>query len=158
MLFLCDNSLVSNTWMGDYIGRGKSSHKCKYWPNCVDFELRVEFWITWELETSSQVWVWSESDCISPNQYPSGLYPPDWEKFRQQKLKRKKEKKRNVLGYVGFPGGSDGRESACNARDPGLIPGSGWSPGEGNGYSLQYSCLENSIDRGAWQAVVHEVM
>ena len=49
----------------------------------------------------------------------------------------------------GFPGGSDGKESACNARDPDLIPGSGRSPGEGNGNPLQYSCLENPMDRGA---------
>ena len=55
----------------------------------------------------------------------------------------------------GFPGGSDGRESACSAGDLGLIPGWGRSPGEGNSYSLQYSCLENSKDRGAWW--VHEV-
>ena len=48
---------------------------------------------------------------------------------------------------MGFPGGSDGKESACNAGDPGWIPASGRSPGEGNGYSLQYSCLENSMDR-----------
>ena len=50
--------------------------------------------------------------------------------------------------YLGFPGGSDGEESACNAEDLALIPGSGRSPGEGNGYPLQYSCLENSIDEG----------
>ena len=56
-----------------------------------------------------------------------------------------------------FPGGSDGKESACNMRDPGLIPGLGRSPGEGNGYPLQYHCLENSVDRGAWQAAVHGV-
>ena len=48
-----------------------------------------------------------------------------------------------------FPSVSDGKESACNAGDPGLIPGSGRSPGEGNGYPLQYSCLENPMDRGA---------
>ena len=48
-----------------------------------------------------------------------------------------------------FPGGSDGKESACHAGDPGSIPGLGRSPGEGNGNPLQYSCLENSIDRGA---------
>ena len=54
-----------------------------------------------------------------------------------------------------FPGGSDGKETACNAGDPGLIPGLGRSPREENGYSLQYSCLENSMDRGAWQAIVH---
>ena len=55
---------------------------------------------------------------------------------------------------LGCPGGSDGKESACSARDQGLISGSGRSPGEENGYSLQYSCLENSMDRGAWQAIV----
>ena len=50
----------------------------------------------------------------------------------------------------GFPGGSDGKESACDAEDPGLIPGSGRSPGEGNGNPLQYSYLKNSMDGGAW--------
>ena len=50
---------------------------------------------------------------------------------------------------MGFPGVSDGEESACSAGDPGLILGSGRSPGEGNGYSRQYSYLENSMDRGA---------
>ena len=57
--------------------------------------------------------------------------------------------------WVGFLAGSDGRESACNVGDLGLIPGSGRSPGEGNGYLLQYPGLENSMDRGAWQATVH---
>ena len=58
---------------------------------------------------------------------------------------------------LGFPGGSDGKESASNARVPGSILGSGISPGEGNGYPLQYSCLENPMDRRAWQATVHGV-
>ena len=49
-----------------------------------------------------------------------------------------------------FPGGSDGKASAYNAVDPGLIPGLGRSPGEGNGNPLQYSCLENPMDGGAW--------
>ena len=52
----------------------------------------------------------------------------------------------------GFPGGSDGKESACNVGDPGSIPGSGRSSGEGNGYPLQYDCLGNFTDRGAWRA------
>ena len=56
-----------------------------------------------------------------------------------------------------FPCGSDGKESACNAGDLGLISGLGRSPGEGTGYPLQYSCLENSMDTGAWQATVHVV-
>ena len=57
----------------------------------------------------------------------------------------------------GFLGGSDGKESACNAGDPGSIPESGRSPGEGNGNPFQYSCLENPMDRGAWHATVHGV-
>ena len=56
-----------------------------------------------------------------------------------------------------FHGGADGKESACNAGDLGLIPGSGRSPEEGNGNPLQYSCLDNSMDRGAWRATVHGV-
>ena len=58
---------------------------------------------------------------------------------------------------MGFPGGSDVKESVCNEGDPGLIPGLGRSPGEGNSNPLQYSCLENSMDRGSWQATVHGV-
>ena len=58
---------------------------------------------------------------------------------------------------MGFPGGKESKESACSAGDLGLIPGLGRSPGEGNGNPLQYSCLENPMDRGAWQATVHGV-
>ena len=54
-----------------------------------------------------------------------------------------------------FPGGSAGKESALSAGDLGLIPGLGRSPGQGNGYPLQYSCLENFMDRGAWWVIVH---
>ena len=56
-----------------------------------------------------------------------------------------------------FPGSSDGKESACNAGDPGSVPGSERSPGEGNSSPLQYSWLENSMDRRAWEATVHGV-
>ena len=56
-----------------------------------------------------------------------------------------------------FPGGSDSKESACNAGHPGLMPGSGRSPGEGNGNPFQYSSLGNPMDGGAWQAIVHGV-
>ena len=55
---------------------------------------------------------------------------------------------------LGFPGGSAGKESSCNAGYPGSVPGLGRSPGEGNGYPLQYSFLENPMDRGAWKAPV----
>ena len=67
---------------------------------------------------------------LVPNRYPGGTY---------------------------FPGGSDSKASAYNARDPSSIPGSGRSSGEGNGNPLQYSCLENPTDGGAWWATVHGV-
>ena len=63
-----------------------------------------------------------------------------------------------VFSFIlGFPGSSAGKESACDAGDLSSIPGSGKTPGEGNGYPLQYSCLENFMDRGVWQATVHGV-
>ena len=58
---------------------------------------------------------------------------------------------------MGFPGSSEVKASACNVGDLGSIPGLGRSPGEGNGNPLQYSCLENPMDRGAWLAMVHGV-
>ena len=72
-------------------------------------------------------------------------------------------KKKVVRRKGGFPGGSDGKESACSEETSvqylGWIPGLGRSPGEGNGSPFQYSCLENSMDRGilSWQATVHGV-
>ena len=62
-----------------------------------------------------------------------------------------------TVNYLGFPSSSASKESSCNAGDPGLIPGSGRSLGEGNGYPLQYSDLENSKDREAWQATVRGI-
>ena len=59
---------------------------------------------------------------------------------------------------MGFPGGSVGKESACNVGDLGLIPGSERSPGEENRDLVQYSCLGNSMNRGDWQAIVHGVI
>ena len=57
--------------------------------------------------------------------------------------------------FLSFSGDSDDKESACNEGDLGSIPGLGSSPGEGNSYPLQYSCLENPMGRGAWRATVH---
>ena len=58
---------------------------------------------------------------------------------------------------TGFPGGSDSKESACNLGELSLIPGSGRSPGEGNGNPLRYSCLGNPMNREAWRATVHRI-
>ena len=62
-----------------------------------------------------------------------------------------------IIIHKGFPGGSDGKESACKAGDSGSFPGLGTSPGEGNNNPLQYSHLENSMDRGAWCSTAHVV-
>ena len=70
------------------------------------------------------------------------------------------QKERDICIYMNFPGGTSGKEPPVNAgdlRDSGLIPGSGRSPGGSHGNSLQYSCLENPMDRGVWQARVHRV-
>ena len=72
-----------------------------------------------------------------------------WTAF-QLSAEKVHEKMQNTVNYRGFPGGSAGKASACNAGDMGFIPGSGRSPEEGNGNPLQYSCLENSMDGGAW--------
>ena len=63
----------------------------------------------------------------------------------------------NPILWTSLVGGSDGKKSVRNAGDPGLIPGSGRSPGEGNDYALQYSSLGNPMDRGVWQAATHGV-
>ena len=60
-----------------------------------------------------------------------------------------------IFEAASIPDDSDGRESACNTGDSSIIPGSGRSPREWNGYPLQYSCLENSMDKGAWQAAIY---
>ena len=62
-----------------------------------------------------------------------------------------------LIFFQGFPSSSDGKESACNTGDLGLISGLGRSPGGGHGNPLQCSCLENPMDRGAWRATVHGV-
>ena len=84
--------------------------------------------------------------------------PPELQETWVQSLGREDppgERNGYPLQYQGFPGGSDGKESAYNAGDLGLSLGSGRSPEEGNGSPLQYSCLENSTDREAWWAIVH---
>ena len=105
---------------------------------------------------------WSFSFSISPSMniqdwFPSGL--TDWFDLLAVRgtlrcLLQHHSSKASILWHSAFPGGSESRESACNVGDLGLIPGSGRSPGEGNGSPFPYSCLENSMDRGAWWATV----
>ena len=100
------------------------------------------------LSTSKLANFFTESTCFQPRPVVLSLISFFWN-----------------LGFIfrasvflmGFPGSSDGKASAYNAGDPGSIPGSGRSPGEGNSNPLQYSCLENPMDWGAWWATVHGV-
>ena len=78
------------------------------------------------------------------------------EQFRPSHITRISLKTTTIL-LLSIPGGSDANQSACNAGDLGSVPESGRCPGEGNGNPLQYSCLENPMDRGAWWAIVHGV-
>ena len=91
------------------------------------------------------------SDANSP------LGTKDIRAFTQTTEQGKTSPRKEPLSCEDFLGDSDVKESACSAGDPGSILGSGRSPGKGNGNPLQYSCLENSKDRGAWWAAVHEV-
>ena len=95
-----------------------------------------------------------KGDSATPNILPMDKKPPSLE------IKTFHFTWRDILNlntYEAFPSGSDGKESACNAEDTCSIPESGRSPGEGNGNPFQYSCLENPMDRGAWQATGHGV-
>ena len=89
------------------------------------------------------------------------IHPTTWIGLKNSVLSSRNQTQEyilcNCLYKKSFPGGSDGKESTCNAEDLGLIPGLGRSPGEGNGNPLQYSCLENSMDRGDWRSVVRGV-
>ena len=95
--------------------------------------------------------------CPSPSPQYLWLWP--YLEIESDVIKTRIKKDHPGLGMVlnGFPGGSDGKASACSMGDPGSIPGSGRSPGEGNGNPLQYSCLENSMDGGALWTTVHGV-
>ena len=76
----------------------------------------------------------------------------------QSEMSQKEKDKYHILMHIlGFPHSSVSKESACNAGDPGSTPGLGRSPEEGNGNPLQYSCLGNHMDRGAWLSTVHGV-
>ena len=116
---------------------------------------------------------WSGLPCPSPGDFPNPGIKPGSPALQADSLPSESpgevwliynvvlvsvvQQSDSVYMYVGFPGGSDGKGSTCNAGDTGSIPVSGRSPSEGTGYPLQYSCLGNSMDRGAWQTIVHGI-
>ena len=112
---------------------------------------------TWELSIRPRVfsdnYMTSSSQCILPNLTSSHRFTLNWFDFLSfffWDLLDINHILKSLLNMLDFPGGSDDKASACNVGDLGSIPGSGRSPGVENGNRLQYSCLENSMDRGAW--------
>ena len=85
------------------------------------------------------------------------LFDKVQESFKHTELKNKLARNKMLIMLKCFPGGSVVKNPPASAGDPGLIPGSGGAPGEGNGKSLQYSCLEKPMDRGIWQTIIHGV-
>ena len=117
-----------------------------------------------QLPEFTQTHVHWVGDAIQPSHLLSSPSPPALNLSQHQGLFKWVSSSHQVaikqklfFTTLGFPCGSDGKESACNIGDSGSIPGLERSPGEGNGNTLQYSCLENSMDRGSWQATVHGV-
>ena len=115
------------------------SHICLI--HFVHLPYTLLFWGTQQ----SLAGTWNQSHCKMSSQSVVGQEDP----WRREKLP--------TPVFLGFSGGSDGKESACNAGDLGSVPGSGRSTGRGHGNPLQYSCLENPTNREAWQATVHAV-
>ena len=105
-------------------------------------------WDDWMTSLTQWTWVWVSSGSWWWTEGPGVL-----QSMGLQRVGHDSETELNWTEW-GFPGSSDGKESPCSARHLGSIPGLGKSPGEGNCYPLQYSCLENSMERGAWQATV----
>ena len=154
MVTLCINIFISN-WKRD-------CHNYYQLKKIHNQKLRATFYLVGIFRTSSL------GDSISSKPERTALRrwaeEPDCIEALQQSAGSRNNKRLLLIkkdGYLklrtDFPGGSDSQESACNVGDLGLIPGLRRSPGEGNGYPLQYSCLENPMDRGTWKATVHGV-
>ena len=132
----------------------KSQHLPPEIPLCqriFNKKLRILIWIPWSMfwrnnHSRTKMVVWSQLDVLFP------------EFICTQKIYRRIKKTFwRKSSRMGIPWWLRGKESACNTGDPGSIPGLGRSPGEVHGNPLQYSCLENPMDRGAWWATVHGV-
>ena len=155
---------IGRTARGDQ--RGERKMRRRYFLKFLLYNLdpccllcEIFFWFHWERLVNAmalEFFLWPLSHCIVPI-YKCLSILPNGQVIFQMHSSKMLEREEQIfilcvsLGlWVGFPSGSDGKESACNKGDLGLIPGSGRSPGEGNGNPLQYACLENSMDRGAW--------
>ena len=120
---------------------GRLSEDLDPWSNIVWFAFFffAALHNLWDLSSQTSTWTWTLGSERAESQPPDHQGIPWFAIFR------------------GYSGGSDGKKSACNEGDPGSIPKSGRSPGEGNSNLLLYSCLGNPMDRGAWRATVHGI-
>ena len=141
-----ENPMDRGAWSAAVHGISRS------WTRRSNFTFTFHFHaLEKEMATHSSVLAWRISGTGKPGGLPSlGSHRVghDWSDLAAAAAAA-------YIYTLGFPCSSVGKESACNAGDPGSIPGLGRSPGEGNGNPLQYSCLENPMDRGAWWATVH---
>ena len=118
----------------------------------------VRLWPMIEEKRATKPGLQPSSTFLPFSQFSSSKYECIQDKEKGQTIKNiNRNYVSNSLHKGGFPPSSVSKESACNAGDPSLMHVSGRSPGEGNGNLLQYSCLENPMHRGAWQATVHGV-
>ena len=134
-------------WVAISFSRGSSRPRNWTHVSCIGRQI-LYHWGTWEAPSVSMVFLVKGSGCCFAHQR-SFIRTADWLSY----LVAEDTQVGKDLG----PYGLDGKESTCGAGDWGSIPGSGRCPAEGNGNPLQYSGLENSIDKGAWQATVHGV-
>ena len=123
---------------------GSSQTRDRTWVSCIGRQILY----LWPTEEALLDYIWREANCVQ-----QGIWNMDWN--LRKRIGASWRFGSPLYLRWGFPCNSVGKESAYSEGDRGSIPGSGRSPGEGNGNRLQYSCLENRMDRGAWRATVH---
>ena len=154
-----ESSKLEGSYVGDLLYSQQQKESTKTWAHAR--LLVAESGLVWDrrVEVSHRTLLPDTKAGVSIPQRPQ--LEENWEADRNKGRAWSGNQARQCVSHPyslcgwGFPGGADGTESTCNAGDLSLIPGSGRSPGEGNGNPLQYSCLEDAMDRGAWRATVH---